>query len=201
MHYDAASFPPWALSLNAADTFDYDAALAACARGDAQALQRIYRHAGRYLLGVALRIVRERAQAEDVLHDAFISIWQRAGSFDAGRGAARGWIYSVVRHAALNVARGNARDVRINDEALEAIDDQAALHSYRSRIDPYELGADLGKLDACLGRLEPARRDCILLAYVEGCSHGEIAERTHTPLGTVKAWIQRGLRALRECMA
>lgn len=201
MHYDAASSTPWAPPLNAADTFDYDAALAACARGDQQALQRIYRHAGRYLLGVALRIVRERAQAEDVLHDAFISIWQRAGSFDAGRGAGRGWIYSVVRHAALNVARGNARDVRIDDEALEAIDDQAALQNYRSQIDPYELGADLGKLDGCLGRLEPARRDCILLAYVEGCSHGEIAERTHTPLGTVKAWIQRGLRALRECMA
>ncbi|WP_343591729.1 sigma-70 family RNA polymerase sigma factor [Paracidovorax wautersii] len=185
----------------AADPFDYDAALGACARGDHQALQRIYEREGRYLLGVALRIVRERAQAEDVLHDAFLSIWQRAGSFDAARGAGRGWIYSVVRHAALNVVRGSERDVRLDEEAVEAIDDQAALQNYRSRIDPYELGADLGRLDTCLGHLEPARRDCIVLAYVEGCSHGEIAERTQTPLGTVKAWIQRGMRALRECMA
>ncbi|RYF28002.1 MAG: sigma-70 family RNA polymerase sigma factor [Comamonadaceae bacterium] len=201
MHYDAASFFHRADLLNAADTFDYDAALRACARGDRQALQHIYQRDGRYLLGVALRIVRERAQAEDVLHDAFLSIWQRAGSFDAGKGAGRGWIYSVVRHAALNFVRGNGRDVRIDEEAVQAIDDQAALEAYRSRIDPYELGADLGKLDTCLGRLEPARRDCIVLAYVEGCSHGEIAERTQTPLGTVKAWIQRGMRALRECMA
>lgn len=173
----------------------------ACARGDRHALASIYRHEGRYLLGVALRIVRERAQAEDVLHDAFLSIWQRAGSFDAARGAGRGWIYSVVRHAALNAVRGQSRQVSVDDETVAAIDDQAALASYRSRIDPYELGADLGKLELCLGRLEPARRDCIVLAYVEGCSHSEIAERTQTALGTVKSWIQRGMRVLKECMA
>jgi RNA polymerase sigma factor (sigma-70 family) len=188
-------------ALSAADPFDHDAALGACARGDRQALASIYRHEGRYLLGVALRIVRERALAEDVLHDAFLSIWQRAGSFDAQRGTGRGWIYSVVRHAALNTVRGNARAVAIDEEAAQAIDDEAALASYRDRIDPHELRADLGKLDSCLGRLEPARRDCIVLAYVEGCSHGEIAERIQTPLGTVKAWIQRGMRALKECMA
>ena len=79
--------------------------------------------------------------------------------------------------------------------------DQAALAAYATSADPFELRADLGRLEGCLGGLEPARRDCILYAYVEGCSHGEIAERLQTPLGTVKAWIQRGMRALRECMA
>ena len=58
-----------------------------------------------------------------------------------------------------------------------------------------------GRLDACLAGLEPERRNCILYAYVDGCSHSEIAERTRTPLGTVKTWIQRGMRMLRECMA
>ena len=74
------------LSLNE-DSFDYDAALRACARGEQEALQQIYRQDGQRLLGVALRIVRQRALAEDVLHDAFVNIWRKAGSFDAARGA------------------------------------------------------------------------------------------------------------------
>ena len=181
--------------------FDYDAALLACARGDRDALQRIYQRDSRPLLGVALRIVRQRQQAEDVLHDAFVSIWQRAASFDPARGAGRGWIYSVVRHAALNTMRDGAREVSVDEDAVAAIDDQAALAAYAQAGDPFELRSDLGRLHQCLSALEPARRDCILYAYVEGCSHGEIAQRTDTPLGTVKAWIQRGMRTLRECMA
>ncbi|RSZ43988.1 MULTISPECIES: sigma-70 family RNA polymerase sigma factor [unclassified Variovorax] len=181
--------------------FDYDAALMACARGDRQALQQLYQREGRYLMGVALRIVRQRQQAEDVLHDAFISIWQRAETFNPARGEGRGWVYSVVRNAALNMVRSGARQVDVSEDAAEAIDDQAALAAYAAAGDQFELRADLGRLENCLNGLEPARRDCILFAYVEGCSHGEIAERLQTPLGTVKAWILRGMRALRECMA
>ncbi|WP_295857744.1 sigma-70 family RNA polymerase sigma factor [uncultured Xylophilus sp.] len=182
-------------------SFDYDAALAACARGDADALQRLYRQESRRLLGVALRIVRRHEQAEDVLHDAFVSIWNRAATFDPSRGAARGWIYSVVRHAALNMVRDGAREVAVDDDTTAAIDDAAALDTHRAEADPFERHADLGRLEQCLGQLPTARRDCILYAYVDGCSHGEIAARTGTPLGTVKAWIQRSLQALRGCMA
>lgn len=173
----------------------------ACARRDPQALQRIYQRESRNLLGVALRIVRQRQQAEDVLHDAFVSIWQRAHTFDSARGEGRGWIYSVVRNAALNAVRNGSREVPVSEEAAAAIDDQAALAAYASSADPFERRADLGRLDLCLARLEPARRDCILFAYLEGCSHGEIAQRIDKPLGTVKAWILRGMRSLRECMA
>ena len=182
-------------------TFDYDAALQACARGEHQALQQLYQREARYLLGVALRIVRQHQHAEDVLHDAFISIWQRASTFDPARGAGRGWIYSVVRHAALNRVRSGAREVSVDEEAVAAIEDDAAMVAHAAAADPFELRADLGRLDTCLSQLEPARRDCILYAYVDGCSHSEIAERTQTPLGPVKAWIQRGMRVLRECMA
>ncbi len=186
---------------HATEDFDYEAALFACAQGDRQALARIYRREGRYLLGVALRIVRQRQYAEDVLHDAFVSIWQRAMTFDATRGAARGWIYSVVRHAALNWVRSNARDVQVDDEATSALQDDMALAAHAERADAGETRVTLGRLDTCLEQLEPSRRECIVLAYVDGCSHGEIAARTGNPLGTVKAWIQRGMRSLRECMA
>ena len=182
------------------DAFDHTAALRACAQGDREALRGIYEHEARYLLGVALRIVRDRAAAEDVLHDAFVSIWERASSFDASRGSARGWIYSIVRHAALNRVRDGARETVLDEPATAHLDAQAALEAWQESGDELARQASLGRLGHCLDGLEPARRACLLHAYVDGCSHSEIAERLQAPLGTVKAWIQRGLRALRECM-
>ena len=183
----------------APDQFDYDAALRACARGDRQALRSLYDQEAPRLLGVALRIVRDRQAAEDVVHDAFVSIWTKAGTFDAARGAGRGWIYSVVRHGALDAVRKGSREVLVDDEqTLDAIDADAgaALHL----ADAFELRQDLGRLEHCLTQLDAAKRNSILYAYVDGCSHSEIAERLKSPLGTVKTWIKRGLSALRECM-
>ncbi len=181
--------------------FDHAAALAACARGERWALRALYEHEASRLLGVALRIVRDRGRAEDVLHDAFVSVWTRASSFDAARGSARGWIHSIVRHRALDVVRAGAREVGADEEALEAMDTQASMAAADAVASALELRASLGRLEHCLEALEPSRRACIVLAYVDGCSHGEISARLSTPLGTVKAWIRRGLAALRECLA
>jgi RNA polymerase sigma-70 factor (ECF subfamily) len=169
------------------DAFDHDAALQACARGDLQALRSIYERETRYLLGVALRIVRDRATAEDVLHDAFVSIWERASSFDASRGAGRGWIYSIVRHAALNRVRNSARETVLDEPATAHMDAQAAFAAWQESGDELARQATLGRLGHCLDGLEPARRACLLHAYVDGCTHSEIAERVQAPLGTVKA--------------
>lgn len=185
----------------AADAFDYEQALHDCALGNRQAFERVYKRESHYLLGVALRIVRQRQQAEDVLHDAFMNIWTQAASFDAARGSGRGWIYSIVRNAALNAVRQGAREVFVDEETFEALDAQASLDAHHHITDAFELKASMGRLNDCLSHLDPARRNCILYAYVDGCSHSEIAERTQTPLGTVKAWIKRGMGTLRECMA
>lgn len=201
VEYHAGSIQQRQARLSLTNPFDYDAALAACARGERQALAQIYQRESRYLLGVAMRIVRERQSAEDVLHDAFVSIWQRAQSFDASRGAGRGWIYSVVRHAALNWVRDHAREVPAGDGDAQHVQDLQALAHHAGGPDPHELRADLGRLANCLDQLEAERRQCIVLAYLDGCSHDEIAKRTQRPLGTVKSWIQRGMRSLRECMA
>ena len=190
-----------ATELDPPNSFNHAQALQACARGDHQALQQIYQHESRYLLGVALRIVRQRQQAEDVLHDAFMNIWTQSARFDAAAGSGRGWIYSVVRNQALNAVRRSGREVSVDEETAEALDAQSSMAAHRDTLDAFELNVSMGKLNDCLQRLEPARRNCILYAYVDGCSHGEIAERTQTPLGTVKAWIKRSMGTLRECMA
>ena len=193
--------PPVTIAPDTAPSFDYEQALRGCARGDRQALQDIYHQESRHLLGVAMRIVRQRQQAEDVLHDAFMAIWTKAASFDATLGSGRGWIYSVTRNLALNSVRNGAREVSVDEETAEALDAQTSMEAHHQLADAFEMHASLGRLNDCLSRLEPARRNCILYAYVDGCSHGEIAERTQTPLGTVKAWIKRGMGSLRECMA
>lgn len=180
--------------------FDHNAALAACARGDQGALQRLYERENRFLMGVALRIVRDRAAAEDVLHDAFMAIWNRASTFDPNRGEGRGWMCSIVRHGAINAVRASARTVSVDEELLDDLQD-AEPQAAPDMLDAFSLRSTLGQLDQCLERLDVAKRNCVLLAYLDGYTHAEIAERLSAPLGSVKAWIRRGMASLKECLA
>jgi RNA polymerase sigma-70 factor (ECF subfamily) len=130
------------------------------------------------------------------VHDAFLQIWQKAATFDPARGSARGWIYTVVRHRALNMLRDASRELLSDEWQFEELPDSAADPlSYLSRM------SDATALSRCLERLDVSKRTSILLAYVDGYTHQQIAARLNAPLGTVKAWIRRGLLSLRECLA
>lgn len=177
--------------------FDYDSCLRACARGERQALQALYQQEGPRLLGVARRIARDNALAEDIVHDAFLRIWTHAARFDPARGSARGWIFSVTRHLALNFMRDSARELNLGDQGDEST---GAWDDLRESVGAFDWSTGAGRIYGCLDRLESPRRECILHAYVEGYSHAEIASRLGAPLGTVKSWIKRSLAALRECM-
>jgi RNA polymerase sigma-70 factor (ECF subfamily) len=180
-----------------ATPFDYDAAVLACARGERFALRALYDREGRWLLGVAQRIVRDRERAEDVLHDAFVQIWQHASTFQPELGSARGWIYTIVRHRALKEARDGGR--------LEAMDPlllaDLADAQQASAAEAEQRGLDGDSLERCLQRLEATRRTCLMHAFVDGFTHEQIAQRLNTPLGTVKSWIRRSLASLKECLA
>ena len=181
--------------------FDYEACLLACARGERQALINLYHQESARLLGVAKRIARDNALAEDIVHDAFIKIWLRAGSFDPARGSARGWIFSVTRHLALNFMRNSRVEVAVSEDGEYANQPLAALDGQPDSHDTPQWPFGSQRIYSCLEQLEPARRTCILHAYVDGYTHAQIAQKLATPLGTVKAWIKRSLSVLRECMA
>lgn len=178
------------------EPFDYESALEACARGERYALRALYEREARWLLGVAHRIVRDRDTAHDVLQEAFLLIWQRAATYRRALGSGRGWIYTVVRHRALDEARRSNREIAAGDD-IEALADAAGLQGHDAEL-PH---ADATSLNRCLEALEARRRECILFAFVEGYTHEQIAERIAAPVGTVKSWIRRGLLALRECLS
>lgn len=183
------------------DLFDYEATLVACAAGDKHALQRLYQQEGARMLGVALRIVRQRALAEDIVHDACLTIWTRAASYQPMQGSARGWIYTVVRNLALNAVRNAGRFLDVDEATTSSVDAAQSQAAWSEQLFAQENSSHLGRLQDCLQALEPERRHCLLHAYVDGCSHAEIAQRLGAPLGTVKAWIRRSLVTLRGCMA
>lgn len=173
-------------------------ALAGCARGDRDALRLIFELEGTRLVAVAERILRRRELAEDVVQEAFIQIWTKAGQYAPDRGSARGWIYAIARNRALNLLRDGKR-LELTD-ADNLADLQDADHMKHAA----NVWADLdeqSRLYACLSRLDEIKRQSILMAYMSGYTHGEIAGRLKVPLGTAKAWVRRGLASLRECMA
>nr|WP_099558774.1 sigma-70 family RNA polymerase sigma factor [Hartmannibacter diazotrophicus] len=175
-----------------------ETALAACARGERAGLRHIYETEAPRLLAVAERILRRRELAEEAVQDGFIQIWSRADQYEPGRGSARGWIYAVVRNRSLNMLRDGRREDLVSDDRMEALQDGGQLEELLASW--HRLDRD-SRLRECLAQLDEIRRRSILMAYVCGYTHGEIAGRLKLPLGTAKSWIRRGLSALRECMA
>ncbi|MEZ5738138.1 MAG: sigma-70 family RNA polymerase sigma factor [Burkholderiaceae bacterium] len=174
--------------------FNYEEAIAACERGDRRALRRLYDRESHWLLGVAYRIVRDRQLAEDVVQEAFVSVWTRAATFDPALGSGRGWIYTIVRHRALREVRSPERKRRL------VLDDPDTLESLAHELPSATDVPDRVALRRCLDTLDADRRLCIEAAFVEGYTQTELAELLDKPLGTIKSWIRRGLLALRECL-
>ena len=177
--------------------FDYEGALAACARGERAALRRIYEQEAPRLLGVALRILRRRDLADEVLHDAFLQIMQKSSTYSPSRGSGRGWIYTIVRHGAINKLRVSAKEVPADAAWLSSLPGDERSDPLHQLLQASEAAA----LRNCLERLDESKRRSILLAFVEGLTHDQIASRLAAPLGTVKAWIRRGLLSLRDCLS
>ncbi|TDK35235.1 sigma-70 family RNA polymerase sigma factor [Rhizobium deserti] len=176
---------------------DLESALAACASGDRNGLRLIFDSEAGRLVAVAERIVRRRDLAEEVVQEAFIRVWTHARQYAPERGSARGWVTAIVRNRALNMLRDGREDL-IGEDRLETLQETDQIDQILAAWNKLDRNS---RLRECLGTLDETKRNGILMAYVGGYTHGEIAGRLRIPLGTTKSWIRRGLAALRECMA
>jgi RNA polymerase sigma-70 factor, ECF subfamily len=165
-----------------------------CAAADPSALERLYELASPLLFAALTRILRRRSLAEEALQDVFVSIWQRAGQFQASRGRAMAWMMSIARYRAIDLLRHErSAPVLVPElpERAESADEKEESGSWLPAA---------GLLERCLGLLNDQQRNCLELAYVGGNSHEDISRLTGNPLGTVKSWIRRGLQSLRKCL-
>ncbi len=171
--------------------------LARCARGDQKALQALYAETSGLLYGLCLRLMRRSDLAEEVLQDVYLRIWNRAGTFDPSRGAALTWMISILRNRAFDIMRSATYQAeRVSEDVWEGQHETAD----PGPLQVASLGSDARALQECLERLKEDQRRSILMAYYEGYTHSELARRLGRPLGTVKAWIRRGLEQLKRCL-
>ena len=179
-------------------------ALSRIALGDRSALATLYKAASAQLLGVILRIQRDRAQAEDVLQDIFVSIWRNAQGYDAARSQPMTWLTSIARNRAIDSLRRRKAEVSTVSAHLGDDDDTNLVDTIASgESSPMELmeqAAQARAVTHCIGALSAEQQQCVALAYYQGLSHSEVAQHLQQPLGTVKSWVRRALMALKDCL-
>jgi RNA polymerase sigma-70 factor (ECF subfamily) len=172
------------------------------ASGDERAIAALYDRYGGVLYAVAYRITGQRADAEEVVLEAFAQVWRDAPRFDPARGSAAGWLTMIARSRALDLVRARGRRDRITaSAAAEQPDASPAMGDWRSdpagTVDHAERRVHVRE---ALANLSPPQRQAIELAYFEGLSQSEIAERLQEPLGTIKTRVRLGMQKLRETL-
>ena len=168
------------------------AMLSRVAGGDRDAFGELYQLTSRKLFGVCLRILPEREEAEEVLQDIYLTIWQRAASFDAERGTAMTWLITIARNRALDRLRGKGRIATAPIELAVAVADPSPLASAS-----LEAKQERRRLVDCLDALDAGDARLIRSSFLEGSTYSELAMRAGVPLGTVKSRIRRALLKLR----
>ena len=171
-------------------------ALKRAGQGEKAALESIYGATSAKLFGICLRILKDRQEAEDVLQEVYLSVWQRAGSFDPARASPITWLATLARNRSIDRLRSTRRAAPAEpvDAALQVADPSpSAFAAIESR-------EDAARLAGCLGELEEATAGAIRAAFFGGLTYSELAEQGGVPLGTMKSWIRRGLMKLKECL-
>ena len=170
--------------------------IARVAQGDRAALGHVYRLTSAKLFGVCLRILNDRAEAEDVLQETYLTVWRRAGGFDPARASPITWLVTIARNKAIDRLRaGGARRGADPIEAAAEVGDPAP-----SALDAVERTDDRRRLERCLGELDAPQARAIRGAFLDGLTYEELAARMDVPLGTMKSWIRRSLLKLRGCL-
>jgi RNA polymerase sigma-70 factor (ECF subfamily) len=190
------------------DTRSLEALIAAVARGDHASFADIYERTHLHLFGVAVRILGQGQVAEDVLQEAYVSIWKNAGGYRSEIGGqsfqAMTWLIAIVRNKALDAlrARTRRRESGLPESGDGHEDDvQSSANPAPSAMHLLEQASQALHIEGCMNTLAGSHRQSLALAYYQGLSHTEVAAHMGAPLGSVKAWIRRGLEKLKGCLA
>ena len=165
------------------------ALLSRVGQGDESAMETVFRRYSRVVYSVALRILHDSGQAEDVMQEIFLQLWRKPAAFVQGRGPLGAWLVVVTRNRAIDLLRRR--------KLTDSVDD-VVLASPINVADEAERNAMMEKVRGVLANLPPEQRKSLELAYFEGLTHTEIASRTGDPLGTVKTRIRQALITLRK---
>ena len=179
----------------AATTAEISELIARCALRDRQAFRDLYQRTSAKLFGVALRILRDRSEAEEALQEIYVKIWQRADRYVAGGYSPISWLVAVARNHCLDVLRARRPVSEDIDVALDVAD---------AAPDPEQAASNAGersRIDSCLAELEPDKAEAVRGAYLDGFSYDELAARHSVPLNTMRTWLRRSLLKLRECLS
>ncbi len=172
--------------------------LSKTAQGDRAAFRALYDATSAQLFGVALQFAKRRELAEDIAQDAYMAIWQKAAQYAPSRGTPLAWMCMIVRNRAIDRLRAQAR--RPQTQSLDDPETPGPLAAAEATLANKAASAPncAFDMDKALRALPLVQRQAVLLAFVEGLTHVELAERLNAPLGTVKSWVRRGLAALKE---
>ncbi|WP_421588982.1 sigma-70 family RNA polymerase sigma factor [Rahnella aceris] len=170
--------------------------MSAMAVGDRQAFEQLYRLTSPRLFAVAFRMLRRHAWAEEVLHDSYITAWNRAASYNPALSSPMTWLTHIVRNRAIDWMRGSDNQL---DELDETMNDGDA-SDYDDPLQRLQQDSDAKILATCLAHLPAEQRQSLILAYYQGLSHGEVSSHLQQPLGTIKSWIRRALDHLKSCV-
>src|SRR5438105_8016297 len=183
---------------------DLSQLLARAGLGDRAAFAALYDKTSSHLFAVVLRINRDRAQAEDILQEVYVNVWRAASGFDAAQAQPLTWLTSIARNRAIDSLRRAQTQPQL--QAAVANDDEET-DVYDAVADetpgPLELlsrAADARALSHCMQGLTAQQRQSVALAFYDGLSHAEVAEKMRQALGTVKSWVRRALMALKSCL-
>jgi RNA polymerase sigma-70 factor (ECF subfamily) len=174
-----------------------DQLIAAVAQGDHPALLALYDRHGRVAYGLAYRILNDAGAAEEAVQDAFVRVWRRAASFDPARGVGRAWLLTIVHHCAIDLVRRRAGAPPVVAGLDEVAERQAVPDAWSDVAGKLESE----RVRGAVATLPGEQRRAIEMAYFDGLTHREIAERDGLPLGTVKGRLRLGLRRLYGMLA
>jgi len=166
--------------------------VAAVRSGDQGAMAALYDRYSSIVYSVALRVLQDTGAAEDVLQDIFMQLWRNPGAFDASRGNMASWLAVIARHRSIDALRRRRPENDIED-VIVSIEPDLASEADHSRA--------MVKVRGALETMPPPQRSALEMAYFEGLTHSEIAEKTGEPLGTIKTRIRSGLLSLRKVLA